>query len=168
LVSLRQHELIEAADTLNAQLQEEIAERKRAEALLSFQKQAWKMVARGEPVERMLDFLARSMESQSRGEFLVAIHLLEEDGHHFGYWPRPACRRDTHRRPGEWTPVCKWPVQRGRGGAQADSSPRFRGGDALARVSPPRFLSLGLAHVFTTPIISSDPESSGHSCHLLP
>ena len=161
LGSLRQHELIEAADTLNAQLQEEIAERKRAEALLSFQKQALEMVARGEPVERMLDFLARSMESQSRGEFLVAIHLLEEDGHHFGYVAAPS----LPARYAQATRGMDARLQMGPCSAAVVGHKPTVVRDFAAETRWPEFtaeiLSLGLRACFTTPIISSDQRVLG-------
>jgi PAS domain S-box-containing protein len=83
LGSLRQHELTEAADTLNAQLQREITERKRAEALLSCQKQAFEMVAMGAPLMEVLEFLVRATEKQSRPRAFVAIHLLDDSGARF-------------------------------------------------------------------------------------
>jgi two-component sensor histidine kinase len=83
LGSLRQHELAEVSDNLNAQLRAEIAERRRTEALLSCQKQTLEMVAVGAPLMEVLEFLARATESQSPQRLLVAIHLLDESGTRF-------------------------------------------------------------------------------------
>ena len=83
LGSLRQHELAEASDNLNAQLHLEIAERRRTEALLSCQKQAFEMVTMGAPLMKVLELLAKATESQSPQRLLVAIHLLDESGTHF-------------------------------------------------------------------------------------
>jgi two-component sensor histidine kinase len=83
LGSLRQHELAEVSDNLNAQLRAEIAERRRTEALLSCQKQTFEMVAVGAPLMEVLEFLAGTTESQSPQHLLVAIHLLDESGTRF-------------------------------------------------------------------------------------
>lgn len=83
LGSLRQHELAEASDLLNVQLQREINERKRTAALLACQKQAFEMVAVEAPLLTVLEFLVRTMESQSTQQLLVAIHLLDESGTRF-------------------------------------------------------------------------------------
>src|SRR5688572_19319905 len=74
--SLHQHELTEQAQ--------------QAESLIQCQKESLELLVKGEPIERVLDFLARSMESQSLGRFLVAIHLMEPDGYHFGYVAAPS------------------------------------------------------------------------------
>src|SRR5688500_3126840 len=74
--SLHQHELTEQAQ--------------QAESLIQCQKESLELLVKGEPIEQVLDFLARSMESQSQGRFLVAIHLMEADGHHFGYVAAPS------------------------------------------------------------------------------
>jgi two-component sensor histidine kinase len=83
LGALRQHELAEVADSLNVELKNEIAERKRTEALISCQKQAFEMVAMGAPLVEILGFLVRATESQSPQQLLVAIHLLDKSGVRF-------------------------------------------------------------------------------------
>ena len=90
LSSLQQHELIEKAQRAEAVAAGEIAERKRAESLVRCQKEALELVVKGEPIERVLDVLARSMETQSQGKFLVAIHLMEAKGSHVGYVAAPS------------------------------------------------------------------------------
>ena len=55
------------------------------------------MLVKGEPIERDADFLARSMESQSQGQFLVAIHLMRSRRLPFRARRGQACRRATHR-----------------------------------------------------------------------
>lgn len=71
--SVRQHELTEIAQRAEAAAANEIAERKQAESLIRCQKASLELLVNGESIERMLDFLARSMESQSQGKFLVAF-----------------------------------------------------------------------------------------------
>lgn len=90
LGSLRQHEHAEVVDNLNARLRAEIAERKRTEALLSCQKQAFEMVATGAPLIEVLEFLARATERQSSQQLLVAIHLLDESGARFEQTAAPS------------------------------------------------------------------------------
>jgi PAS domain S-box-containing protein len=67
-------------------------EQKRAEKLIECQKQSLEQVVAGAPLEGdggILDFLARSMERQLDGA-IVAIHLMEPDGYHFGYVAAPS------------------------------------------------------------------------------
>jgi PAS domain S-box-containing protein len=76
----------------------DLTERKRAEALVECQKQSLEMVVKDSSLEGeggILDYLARSMESQleggsSRTGAVVAIHLMEPDGYHFGYVAAPS------------------------------------------------------------------------------
>jgi hypothetical protein len=161
LGALRQHELTEAAESLNVQLQKEIAERKLAEALLSCQKQALEMVAKGEPLEPVLDFLARSMESQSQNEFLVALHLLEEDGYHFGYVAAPSL-------PASYAQATRGMDARLQMGpcsaavvAQTPTVVRDFAAERRWPVFTAEIVSLGLRGCFTTPIVSSDQRILG-------
>ena len=71
--SVHQHELTEKAQRAEVSAARELTDRKRAEALIQCQKASLELVVKGEPIERVLDFLARSMESQSQGKFLVAF-----------------------------------------------------------------------------------------------
>ncbi len=67
-------------------------EHKRAESLIECQKQSLELMVAGAPLEGdggILDFLARSMERQLDGP-IVAIHLMEPDGYHFGYVAAPS------------------------------------------------------------------------------
>ncbi len=67
-------------------------EHRRTESLIECQKQSLELVVGGAPLEGdggVLDFLARSMERQLDGA-IVAIHLMEPDGYHFGYVAAPS------------------------------------------------------------------------------
>jgi len=161
LGSLRQHELVEAADALNVRLQDEIAERRRAEALLSCQQQALEMVVGGEPVERTLEFVALAMESQSHVKFLVALHLMEEDGHHFGHVTAPSLPAsyaeatrgmDARLRMGPCSAavVAREPI------VVPDFATETRWAEFTAEI-----VSLGLRGCYTTPIVSSDDRILG-------
>ena len=161
LGSLRQHELTETAESLNIQLQKEIVERKLAEALLSCQKQALEMVAKGEPLKAVLDFLARSMERQSQDEFLVALHLLEEDGHHFGQVAAPSL-------PSSYAQATKGMdarLQMGPCSAAVVAQTPTVVRDFATEVRWPAFtadiISLGFRGCFTTPIVSSNQKILG-------
>lgn len=88
--SVHQHELAEKAQRAEAAATREIAERRQAESLIRCQKESLELLVKGEPIERVLDFLAHSMEKLSQGRFLVAIHLIEPDGRHFGYVAAPS------------------------------------------------------------------------------
>ena len=90
LSSIQQHELTEKAQRAEALAAGEIAERTRAELLLQCQKESLELVVKGEPIERVLDFLARSIESQAEGRFQVAIHLMKPDGYDFAYLAAPS------------------------------------------------------------------------------
>jgi PAS domain S-box-containing protein len=61
----------------------DITERKRTEALVATQKQAFEAAATGAPLMEVLDSLARAVESQSPQPARVAIHLLDESGARF-------------------------------------------------------------------------------------
>jgi two-component sensor histidine kinase len=160
LGSLRQHELAETANALNVQLQREITERKQTEKLLSCQKQALEMVAKGEPLEPVLDFLAHSMESQSN-EFLVALHLLEEDGHHFGHVAAPSLPAIY----AQATRGMDARLQMGPCSATVVAQKPTIVRDFAAEMRWPAFTaeitSLGLRSCFTTPIVSSDQRILG-------
>lgn len=56
---------------------------KRTEMLLTCQKQAFEMVAKGIPLLEVLDFLVRTIEAQSPTQASMAIHLLDESGKRF-------------------------------------------------------------------------------------
>src|SRR4030095_814740 len=58
----------------------DITERKQAETLIRFQKEAFEMAASGAPLGQVLEFLARTAEGQSQQGALMAIHLLDETG----------------------------------------------------------------------------------------
>ena len=60
---------------------DDITERRRGEALMTAQKEAFEMAAAGTPLLGVLEFLIRAAESQSQAR--MAIHLLDEAGAHF-------------------------------------------------------------------------------------
>jgi PAS domain S-box-containing protein len=161
LGALRQHELTEAAESLNVQLQKEIAERRLAEALLSCQKQALEMVAKGEPLEPVLDFLARSMESQSQNEFLVALHLLEEDGHHFGHVAAPSLPASYARATRGMDARLQMSPCSAAMVAQTPTAVRDFAAERRWPAFTAEIVSLGLRGCFTTPIVSSDQRILG-------
>ena len=63
----------------NDKLMLEIAERKRAEALLAGEKRLLEMVARGDPLAQILDSLCRLVEEQA-GDVFASILLLDSNG----------------------------------------------------------------------------------------
>ena len=63
----------------NEKLMLEIAERKRAEALLAGEKRHLEMVARGDPLAQILDSLCRLVEEQA-GDVFASILLLDSNG----------------------------------------------------------------------------------------
>ncbi len=167
--SVHQHELTEMAQRAEAAAANEIAERKQAESLIQCQKASLELLVNGEPIERVLDFLARSMESQSQGKFLVAIHLMEADGHHFGYVAAPSLPAQLRAGdPGNGRAPGVGRVQLGRGIARADGRPRFRGRDALACVHRGDAFARTAWLFHHAHRVGPRPAHSGHFCHLLP
>ncbi len=67
----------------------DITERKRAEALLLVQKIVLEMIARGEPLPKVLEGLARVIEEQSKG-VVCCILLLDKDGIHLRQGAAPS------------------------------------------------------------------------------
>ena len=63
--------------------------RKRTEALVTCQKQAFEMAASGMPLMEVLEFLARAAESQSHAGGVIAIHLLDESATRFEHTVAP-------------------------------------------------------------------------------
>lgn len=156
--SVRQHELTEQAEKAEAAAAHEITERKRAESLIQSQKQSLELLVKGEPIEQVLDFLARSMESQSQGKFLVAIHLMEADGYHFGYVAAPSL-------PASYALATKGMDARLDLGACSSAVMARKPTvvrDFVAETRWPAFtaqvISLGLRGCFTTPIVSPTPD----------
>ena len=156
--SVHQHELTEKAQRAEAAAAREITERKRAESLIQCQKEALELLVKGEPIERVLDFLARSMESQSQGRFLVAIHLMEADGCHFGYVAAPS----LPARYAQATRGMDARLELGACSAAVVSHQPTIVRDFAAETRWPAFtaevLSLGLRGCFTTPIVSLPPD----------
>ena len=64
--SVHQHELTEIAQRAEAAAANEIAERKQAESLIQCQKASLELLVNGEPIERVLDFLASRFRIGSR------------------------------------------------------------------------------------------------------
>jgi PAS domain S-box-containing protein len=58
----------------------DITERKQAETLILFQKEAFEMAASGVSLVQVLEFLVHTAEGQSPQGALIAIHLLDETG----------------------------------------------------------------------------------------
>ena len=140
--------------------------RKQTEALIECQKDVLELVVNGAPLEGVggvLDFLARSMERQSQGA-LIAIHLMEADGWHFGYVAAPSL-------PAKYAKATKGMDARQELGCCssavvshtptivrdfADPVPQSRWPDFSAEI-----ISLGLRGCFTTPILSADEKVLG-------
>lgn len=61
----------------------DITVRKRAEAVMAAQKDAFEILAMGRSMTETLKSFARAVEAQSPGRVLVAIHLLDESGMQF-------------------------------------------------------------------------------------
>lgn len=140
---------------------QDISERKQAETLLASHQQALEMLAKGEQLEQVLDFLARSMESQSRNEFRVAIHLMEEDGQHFGYVAAPSL-------PASYAQATKGLDASLQTGPCSTAVMRHEPTivhDFAAETRWPAFsaeaISLGLRACLTTPIVASDQRILG-------
>ena len=161
--SVHQHELTDKAQRAEAAAAREITERKKAESLIQFQKESLELLVNGEPIERVLDFLARSMESQSQGKLLVAIHLMEADGHHFGYVAAPSL-------PASYARATKGMDARQDLGACSSAVVSRKPTivrDFAVEARWPAFtaemVSLGLRGCFTTPIVSltSDQRTLG-------
>jgi PAS domain S-box-containing protein len=134
---------------------EDVTEQEAKEALLACHRQALEMLAKGERLEQVLDFLAASMESQSRDEFLVAIHLLEEDGRHFGQVAAPSL-------PASYAQATKGmdaSLQMGPCSSAVTTHEPTVVRDFAVETRWPAFIaeavSLGLRACFTTPIFSS-------------
>ncbi|MDX1546779.1 MAG: PAS domain S-box protein [Rhodothermales bacterium] len=72
------------------QARRELAERKRAEALVSGQKQALELIAQGQPLAAVLEQLVTVIEEQAPGEILASILLLDEDGRHLRHGAAPS------------------------------------------------------------------------------
>jgi PAS domain S-box-containing protein len=62
----------------------DITARKRAEALMESQKQAFEMASTGVPLMEVLAFWVQAAESRAGKRAMVAIHLLNEQGTRFG------------------------------------------------------------------------------------
>ena len=68
----------------------DITERKRAEILLAAQKRALELIARGGPLESVLETLVRAFEDRSIYGALGALLLLDEDGRHLRHGAAPS------------------------------------------------------------------------------
>src|SRR5581483_556596 len=84
-VAERTAELVATNDRLN----EEIGERKKAEALSAGQARVLEMIATGDPLEEILARLMLLIESQSGG-MLCSVLLLNEDGQHIRHVAAPS------------------------------------------------------------------------------
>jgi PAS domain S-box-containing protein len=139
----------------------DITERKRAEALLSCQKQAFEMVAVGAPLMEVLEFLVRTTESQSPRQALVAIHLLDESGARFEQTVAPSLP------PGYSQAVNGMAVSSATGSCCAAVAGRRRVviSNIAASKEWPAFASfalpLGLRAAASTPIFSSSDKVVG-------
>ena len=144
-----------------AKIARDITDRKRAEALILCQKQSLEMLVQGEPLERMLDFLARSIEDQSQGGFLVAIYLLEEDGDHFGFVAAPSLPASY----AQATRGMDARLELGPCSSAVVSREPTVVRDFSAQARWPAFsaeaIALGLRGCFTTPIVAADQTVLG-------
>lgn len=68
----------------------DITERKRAEILLAAQKRALELIARGGPLEAVLETLVRAFEERSILGALASVLLLDEDGVHLRHGAAPS------------------------------------------------------------------------------
>ena len=68
----------------------DITERKRADALVGCQKEAFEMAASDAPLTRVLEFFARGVENCLRQDGMLAIHLLDESGTRFAQTLAPS------------------------------------------------------------------------------
>src|SRR5205085_8104396 len=60
----------------------DITELKRAQTLMAGEKQALELIAQGATLSEVLEFLTRTVEQISDGEFLSSVLLLDRDGVH--------------------------------------------------------------------------------------
>ncbi len=144
----------------------DITERKAAEALIECQKQSLELVVAGVPLEGdsgILNFLASSIERQLDGA-VVAIHLMEPDGYHFGYvaapsFPSKYAQATTGMDARQELGCCSSAVVSHTATIVRD----FTEETAAARW--PTFstdvIAMGLRGCFTTPIISADKRVLG-------
>ncbi|HSA81125.1 MAG TPA: PAS domain S-box protein, partial [Geminicoccaceae bacterium] len=68
----------------------DITERKRAEILLAAQKRALELIAKGGPLEAVLETLVRAFEERSILGALASVLLLDEDGLHLRHGAAPS------------------------------------------------------------------------------
>jgi PAS domain S-box-containing protein len=68
----------------------DITERKRADALMGCQKEAFEMAASDAPLTQVLEFFARGVENCLRRGGMLAIHLLDESGTRFAQTLAPS------------------------------------------------------------------------------
>jgi PAS domain S-box-containing protein len=141
-------------------------EQKQAEGLIKCQKQSLELVVGGAPLEGdggILEFLARSMERQLDGG-IVAIHLMEPDGYHFGYVVAPSLPANYARATRgmdarQELGCCSSAVVSQTSTIVADFA------DDLPRKRWPIFtaemIAMGLRACFTTPIISAEKKVLG-------
>jgi PAS domain S-box-containing protein len=141
-------------------------EHKQAESLNERQKQLLELVVAGAALEGdggILDFLARSMEPQLDGA-IIATHLLEHDGYHFGYVAAPSLPpryaqairgMDARQELGCWSSaVVSHSPTIVRDFAEA--APKTQWSASITEM-----LALGLRSCFTTPIISAEKKVLG-------
>jgi PAS domain S-box-containing protein len=138
----------------------DVTERKRAETLLACQKRALEMVAEGESLPDVLDFLVRTIERESTTGVVAAIHLLDQTGNHFRQAIAPSLPESYHRatriavRP-DLMPCCR-AVTTCKPVAVPDvtGDPQWA---AFAKFAVP----LGLGSGWSTPIVSSEGRVLG-------
>jgi len=71
------------------ELAEEIVERTRAEAIIAGQKQVLEMIVHDQPLDQVLDRLARTIEEHSSDGMMASILLLDSDGIHLRHGAAP-------------------------------------------------------------------------------
>ena len=75
----------------------DITDRKRAEILLAAQKRALELIARGGPLEAVLETLVRAFEERSICGALASVLLLDEDGRHLQHGAAPSLPEGYNR-----------------------------------------------------------------------
>jgi PAS domain S-box-containing protein len=133
----------------------DITERKRADALMACQKEAFEMAASDAPLARVLEFFGRGVENCLQQRAMLAIHLLDESGKRFAQTVAPSLPA-SYREAVEGSEVasasgpCRAAVASRRRAAIADvaASNEFPAFAAFA-------LPLGIGSGWSQPILSS-------------
>lgn len=139
----------------------DITERKRTEALLATQKEAFEMAASGAPLTQVLEFLAREVEGHSQQGAMMAIHLLDDGAKRFEQLGAPSlptsyAQAVNGMEVSSATGPCCAAIARGRRVVVADISASGEFPAFAAFVLP-----LGIRAGWSTPIFSSTGKVLG-------